>query len=195
VQKKRGVKIVKFLDVSTMNLRRSRKHERIVDTKIVFCCSFCGKKRTLGLTTGSMSRFTLRVNEKIVQYQMCGFCADIYVDVLRFGTEVFADPSVWKKRSLVARFSHEEGKRKKCLRCLRSDVTKLFVRFDDLTRSPDYRGGRFTNLRVCGKCAFAYLLFASRICSHSNVDKYQSEDVQDGFQEEDGEEDNGIFRI
>jgi len=141
--------------VSSLNLRTRRgKTDRALSDPFRFYCSFCDKRKTLGVNDAVLTKIHYCIDGACKEVKMCGKCNDVFTDCLRFGPSVLKQIYRWERRSRVVRVSMVEGERF-CHMCLGTTDTHIFVKYDNVEQhgeSEDYQW-----VRVCARCALCYL--------------------------------------
>jgi uncharacterized CHY-type Zn-finger protein len=144
--------------------------------KIKFCCTMCGKEKSLGRGTDIL----MRINFVIGEEYLCDRCTDIMVDVIRHGPEAVSNAHKWKLSSKMMRVSvvHEYLM---CFKCLQKRESHFFAKYDDLRAHAAMNGGWCAKkkkdstaavFRCCSQCAYTYMMMAKQAKMHEEQLKY-----------------------
>jgi len=141
--------------ISSLNLRTRRNKPDLKSAdKIVFRCSFCKSNKQLSKDTSVFVKISYSLHEKDSEYILCERCADVFVDMVRFGPRVCGTISSWERCSRLIRiFTVQENMY--CFSCLGRQSTHVSVRYDDLM-CPGNKDC-LQNKRVCARCAITFL--------------------------------------
>jgi hypothetical protein len=132
--------------------------KKTVRTAQRFTCSVCGKEELLGKTCKAMIRVDFVETQGEV---LCHRCADVVIDIMRYGQVVIGNAFSWNLRSrmtgMAAVFDDIQ-----CGKCLQRSMTHVVAKFNGLEKDGVVRRKA---VKCCGKCfmTFAYGVRATRL--------------------------------
>ena len=141
--------------ISSLNLRTRRSKDDLkVKDRIQFTCSFCKGKKKLSKDSSIFLRISYELHGKDDDYIFCEKCADVFVDMMRYGPRVVNELNSWQRHSRLIRiFAVQEDMF--CFNCLGRADTHVSVQYDDLNVPGVYDNHQ--TKRVCARCAITFL--------------------------------------
>jgi hypothetical protein len=149
--------------VSSVNLRMGRGEEKKLDEPIKYECKICRQRCKLGRDSYVMVRIGAKVGKNREEWVVCDDCVDAISDAIRFGPRAVS--VTWKRSSRVARVSAVQEDLL-CFKCLKRSSSHLFVKFDDLSVACERGSASYGTIRVCARCALAYMMMIEQLVRH-----------------------------